>query len=543
MQPSAIRMSPGEIVQPLPSIVLATLVGWAGMVAGCTGCRGDHRSPPAPSVQSAQAAPAQPESDRSVSSPSVLTYHNGAGRSGHYVAPGLTWNRARTLHRDARFHATVDGHVYAQPLYWHPAGEASGMLVVATESNVVYALNATTGAQVWRRSLGTPAARGDLPCGNIDPLGITGTPAIDATRGAVYLDAVVNGGGGGVRHLLYGLSLRDGSVLPGWPVDVAQALSAKGESFTPRVQNERGALLILHDVLYVPYGGHWGDCGAYHGWVVGVSLRDPKQITAWRTRGRAGGIWAPGGVASDGTSLFVTTGNTMGVAQWSDGEAIIRLAPGLARSDQRRDFFAPANWQALDNQDGDLGGVAPLPLDVLASHGTRAMVLALGKDGKAYLADRNDLGGIGGAVVSLPVSNRSIRTSEATWTTHDGVSVAFQGAGAGCPNQGGGRSGVVALAIAGTPAPSVRVAWCASLDGAGAPVVTTSAGNADPIVWITGAEGDDRLHGFRGDTGEELFSGGGAAETMRGLRHFGTILVADGRLYVAGDGEVYAFIY
>ena len=63
----------------------------------------------------------------------------------------------------------------------------------------------------------------------------------------------------------------------------------------------------------------------------------------------------------------------------------------------------------------------------------------------------------------------------------------------------------------------------------------------DSIVWIVGAEGDNRLHGYRGDTGEPIFTGGGRDEAMRGLHHFQTLIVARDRLYVAGDGRVYAF--
>jgi hypothetical protein len=58
---------------------------------------------------------------------------------------------------------------------------------------------------------------------------------------------------------------------------------------------------------------------------------------------------------------------------------------------------------------------------------------------------------------------------------------------------------------------------------------------------MAGAEGDNRLHGFRGDNGRPVFAGGGEQDTMPGLRHFVTILAADGRLYVAGDGRLYAF--
>ena len=79
--------------------------------------------------------------------------------------------------------------------------------------------------------------------------------------------------------------------------------------------------------------------------------------------------------------------------------------------------------------------------------------------------------------------------------------------------------------------------WCAELNAQGAPIVTTSDETADPIVWIVGAEGDEKLHGFRGDNGQEVFKG----DPLPGLRHFVTILAAAGRLYVAGDGRIFAF--
>jgi hypothetical protein len=52
-------------------------------------------------------------------------------------------------------------------------------------------------------------------------------------------------------------------------------------------------------------------------------------------------------------------------------------------------------------------------------------------------------------------------------------------------------------------------------------------------------EGDNQLHGFRGDTGQPLFSG--PAQGMRGLRHFQTLIATEERLYVAADAAVYAF--
>ncbi|MGF6597955.1 hypothetical protein P3T23_002672 [Paraburkholderia sp. GAS448] len=466
---------------------------------------------------------------------SVPAYHHTGNRSGQYVVAGLTWQSAPRLHRDVRFDGTVEGHVYAQPLYWRPPGATGGLLIVATEANVVYALDAVTGHVVWRDALGTPAPAADLPCGNIHPLGITGTPVIDSATGALYLDALVVRQNE-PRHLVYALSLRDGSVLPGWPVDIAAGLQAKGMSFTPRLQNQRGALTLLDGRLFVPYGGHYGDCGDYHGWVVGLRRDTPAVFDGWATRGRKGGIWAPGGIATADGALFVSTGNTDGADSWADGEAVIHLAPDLHRSASQHDAFAPADWHELDEADLDLDGANPMPIDL---HGHR-LIVALGKDGKAYLLDRENLGGIGGALDVQQVSRGPIRAGPASYSTPDGVFVAFPGAGSACPG-GSDPNGLVVLRIGAASRGGLSTAWCANIDGAGSPITTTSDGSADRIVWIAGAEGDNRLHGFRGDSGQPVFVGGGPDDVMPGLRHFVTILAAEGKLYVAGDGKIYAF--
>src|SRR5262249_37644740 len=181
-------------------------------------------------------------------------------------------------------------------------------------------------------------------------LGVTGTPVIDDTTQTIYLAAMV-ADAAGPHHRVFALSLKDGSPLPGWPVDIAEALVARGQHFNGRDQNQRGALAILAGRVYFPYGGHYGDCRDYRGWVIGIGLRDSRDIVSWSTRGRGGGIWAPGGIASDGRSLFIATGNTIGVSTWSDGEAVFRLSPDLRRRDRPADFFAPTDWRTLDSRD------------------------------------------------------------------------------------------------------------------------------------------------------------------------------------------------
>jgi hypothetical protein len=348
--------------------------------------------------------------------------------------------------------------------------------------------------------------------------------------------------------------------LPGWPVDVAAALAAQGRPFIARDQNQRGALTILDGRVYVAYGGHFGDCGDYRGWVIGVNLRDPRDIVGWSTRARGGGIWGQGGIASDGQSLFVATGNTFAARQWSDGDAVIRLAPDLrpdsGHGDRPQDFFAPADWRALDTRDLDLGGSNPLLLNVPSGNGEQALVLALGKDRRAYLLDRHDLGGIGGSLLAETVATRSIITAPAAYPAPDGTLVAFQGHGLHCPIPRPDNNLTILKITAGVSlgsprdlsrrrpgsrgaGPAVATAWCGALRGRGSPIVTTTDGSAEPIVWLLGAEGDERLHGYRGDTGMPLYE----SAPLAGLHHFQTLIAVPGRLYVAADDRLYAFDY
>jgi hypothetical protein len=467
---------------------------------------------------------------------SVLQYHFSSDRAGNYVVPGLTLARARSMHLDGAFDGQVDGHVYAQPLQFNAAGR--NLLLVATENDTIDALDAGTGRLVWQKSLGHPVTSAMLPCGNIDPLGITGTPAIDQSLQAMYLDAMVTTGGG-PQHLIFGLSLKDGKVLTGFPVNVANALASRGLRFVSREQNQRGALLISHHMVYVPFGGHYGDCGNYHGWVVGVGLDDPQRVLAWSTSAAGGGIWAPGGVVSDGSSLFIATGNTFEASQWGGGEAVIRLGFNLKPPESTHDYFAPSNWRMLDRRDADLGSTAPMLLELNRSESSDHAIIALGKDGEAYLLDRNNLGGIGKQLTSLEVSSDEIKTAPAVYPAPDGGAfVAFPAKFIDCP-AGESEGTIGALKLTATPKPSISIAWCASINGGGTPIVTTTDGRSNPIVWMVGAKGDDRLHAFRGNDGQAILTE--PQVSLQGLRHFAPIVATTEHLFVPGDGRIYAF--
>ena len=441
---------------------------------------------------------------------SVLEHHGAPTRSGFYTSAGVAPGALHVAWKTA-----VDGKIYAQPLFLDVGGD--GALIAVTERNQVYALDAGTGAILWQRNLAAPVPLSSLPCGNIDPLGITGTPVVDASSRTLYLDAMTPG----PKHLVYALSVDDGSTRSGWPVDVSAAARSGGVAFDSSVQNQRAALALLGGEVYVAYGGHYGDCGEYHGWVVGISTGNPSQVGAWATPAQGGGIWGPGGIASDGTSIFVTTGNTFGATAWAGGEAVVRLGPGAVFSGAPADYFAPSNWQQLDDQDADLGGSG---VSIVGSR-----LVALGKDGKAYLVDKANMGGVGGAVASTQVSPSEIITGPASYSTSKGTYLVFRSEGQGCPS---GQSGdLVALAVKDS---SVSVAWCADAHGRGSPIATANGSGA--VVWTIGAQGDSRLHAYDGDTGAEL----GQSDAVGAVRAYQTPVAAKGRMYIGGDNAVYA---
>jgi len=302
----------------------------------------------------------------------VLQHHNHASRDGVYIEPRLTLTAAASIHLDPTFAPTYAGPVWGQPLYLDGVRGGRDLIFVATRLNHVLAFDAVTGQQVWDRALGTEAIRPSTGC-SPGPAGISGTPIIDGDARVLYVDALT--GGDVNKHLVFALDADTGATRPGWPVDVDATARFGTLAFDSRTQHQHGALALVGGILFIPYGGFPGDCGVYHGWVVGISTTDPTRVTAWATRTEGGGIWAPGGISSDGTSLYFATGNTRNPELWGDGEAVFKLPLSLAPSTNSTDFFVPASWLALDATDLDLGCTAPVLFDVPAASPSSLLVL------------------------------------------------------------------------------------------------------------------------------------------------------------------------
>jgi hypothetical protein len=316
------------------------------------------------------------------------------------------------------------------------------------------------------------------------------------------------------------------------------------------VQNQRGALLILDKTLYVPFGGRYGDCGDYNGWVVGLPLDKPSAIFGFATTAHGAGIWAPGGIASDGTSIYAATGNSKadggGVGStpgtWGHGNAVLRLLSKDLKNipqSQTKDFFAAENWSALDVSDSDIGGSGPIVFTAAGSTPSE-LIMALGKDGAAYLLDRANLGGMGGMLQRKMLTGGgfggAIIQAAAAYTTPSGTFVAFRAPTSvmGC---GTGTGVLSAIKVSGTP-PSMSVAWCAGSNGNSSPIVTSTDGMNETVVWYMAG---GKLLGFNGETGAQVYAGGAAGDTLGTFNKFQTPIAAKGRIFVAAGSTLHAF--
>ena len=326
---------------PVVALVLAA--------AGCAQGSGSRDAGPPATRTAPLAASGNPTSTWSTY-PRTNTRAGDAGSS----APWLTG----TLH--ARWTRNLDGAVYGQPVL---VGKTA---IAATENDTVYALNISTGATVWSHHLGTPVPRSSLPCGNIDPLGITGTPAYDVATGSVFVVAETTGG----VHTLYALNATTGATRWSRNLDTQSSRNKVAEQ-------QRSALLVTSGRVIVSFGGLAGDCGNYVGYITSTPTSGSGSTVSYAVpTQREAGMWAAGGqvVGSNGL-VYAASGNGAATSgTWDGSDSVISFHPtSLLRSS----LFHPSTWADDNAQDLDLGSLAPV------SVGTRIVIA--GKRGVVYL--------------------------------------------------------------------------------------------------------------------------------------------------------------
>ena len=406
------------------------------------------------------------------------TFGRDAARTG--AAAGV-----RTAGRlSISWQAGLDGAVYGQPLL------VGHLVIAATENDSVYALDASTGHVVWRAHVGTPVPLSALPCGDIDPLGITGTPVYDQGNGLVYAVAETSG----YRHVLVGVSVGSGAVR------VERVIPTPDGQ--PRYDQQRPALAVADGRVYVAFGGLYGDCGPYRGSVVGVPLSGSGPLISYVVpTAREGAIWGTAGpVTGPGGTLYVSVGNgSVSSTQFDGSDSVTALSPAL----QRTGIFAPTTWLADSEGDLDLGSTQP------ALTGT-GMLLALGKSGTAYLLDPARLGGVGGQVAQARVCRAYGAASVNDSTVYE-------------PCEGGGMA---AISVSGG---QIRVLWRGPASAWGSPVVGGGA------VWVADWSAG-RLYELNPATGAVRYS----LSLGTTLPHFASLSMSGSHAFLGTDDGVTA---
>ncbi|HET7543140.1 MAG TPA: hypothetical protein VFK05_24875 [Polyangiaceae bacterium] len=468
----------------------------------------------------------------------VLQRNNNASRDGLFVQAKFTKAAVPMMAADATFNtgAKFTGNVWASPLYLAPAAAGGkGLFFIVTTGNDVIAIDETSGATVWTKSIGTPAQANGVNCGNIHPLGILSTPVIDEKTRTIYVAGAVGDTSTIQKHVIMAYNADDGSAKAGWPVDTTGMMSGS-VSFTAPPQNQRSALSLVNGKVYVGYGGHIGDCGPYHGWIIAVDAADPTKKAGWATLGQGEAIWAAGGFASDGTNLFPVTGNHTGNSggdsrSTSDSEAVVRLSGMAEVTRNDMNMYFPTSWKTMDSSDADLGGSNSVLLQV----GSTNYVAAVAKDGNMYLLNPTNLGGQGGHVMTFKVSSggaMAVKTSPTAFKTAKGTHYVFStDSGAVCPGGAGGKSIVSVLLTAGSDGkPTAKSEWCSALTGAvTAPISTTTDGTANPLVWYVDS---GKLTAVDGEDGTKVFA---STDTCAGVRQWTSPIATKGRVVVGGD--------
>ncbi len=402
--------------------------GFLAAAAGCTGSSGNGNATPTGSAPPSM----------TLTSPD----YSGVGHPGtdwptyghDFARTGVAANVAPAGPLSVSWRAPLDGAVYGQPLL------VGSTVIAATENDSIYALDQATGKVLWRTNVGTPVPLASLPCGNIDPLGITGTPVYDAANGLVYAVAETIG----YHHVLIGLSATDGTVQVERDIPTPDG--------QPRYDQQRPGLAIEDGRVYVTFGGLDGDCGPYRGSVVGIPVSGSGSIVSYVVpTAREGAIWGTAGpvIGPDGT-LYVSVGNgSVSSTKFDGSDSVTALSPAL----RPVGIFAPSSWYDDSQHDLDLGSTQPA---LLAS----GMLLADGKSGTAYLIRAAHLGGVGGQVAQAPVC-----------PAYGGAAVAGSTVYEPCE-----QGGMAAISTAGN---KIRVLWRGPTNAWGSPVVGGGA------VWVT----------------------------------------------------------
>jgi len=359
----------------------------------------------------------------------TLTYHNDTFRTGqNNNEPALTTGNVNPTQFGKLFSYTVDGQIYADPL-WVPNltinGVSHNVVFVATQNDSVYAFDADNATlypnPLWHASFINPPGitaipRADIEKGlDISPqIGITATPVIDAVNGIIYVEARTLDTTGTPScpasiapqyfHYLHALSLTTGQEMAGSPAMICAQVPGIGYdnvggtvTFNPQRQNSRAGLLLLNGTVFMAFSS-LEDINPYHGWILGYTYSNNslQQTFVYNDtpNGNKGGIWhGGGGIPADASgNIYYSTGTGSFDNSVGGGISFVKVTPSGGQLTVT-DFFSPYNQNYLNVEaiNLDLSSSGPLLLPDQAGAVTHEALVA-GKTGTMYLVNRDNMG-------------------------------------------------------------------------------------------------------------------------------------------------------
>jgi hypothetical protein len=537
----------------------------------------------------------------------VLTYHNDTGNTGQNLGEtSLTPTNVNSSSFGKLFSTTVDGQVYAQPLVMTgvniTAGTQQGthdVVLVATEHDSLYAIDANTGSVLWHDVLlpskyggtVTTVPSGDVNSGDLTPeIGITATPVIDPSTNTIYLEEKtkeVTGGNNHYLHWLQALDVGSGAAKLGGPVLIADSsgdtyvsgptVNGSGANpsgapagkvaFDALRQMARPGLTLANGNVYLAYASH-GDNGPYHGWALGYSASTLAATAVFNTtpNGSNGGIWQSGtALAVDssgnlyletGNGTFETTLNSSGFPVNGDfGDSFVKLAVDTSSSASNQngnlngwglkaaDYFTPFNQANLNNGDVDLGSGGPFLLpDSAGSAAHPHLMVGSGKEGRIYLIDRDNMGHFSSTtdhvVQELPAV--TISGSFGTGAYFNGQIYYVGGSNIGNPNDVAKTFSITAAQLSTSPTSSGHDTF--GFPG-NSPSISAN-GSANGILWAVD-KGSNQLRAYNAaNLATELYTSAQApnnSDALGSAIKFAVPTVANSHVYVGTSNALVVY--
>jgi len=455
------------------------------------------------------------------------------------------------------FAAPTDGYVYAQPLYVPsvaiPDQGVHNVLYAASENDTIFAFDADSGMELFRKNLGPSVPARELTCKEMGPsIGITGTPVIDPKTRTLYVAArTYENGVNSFR--LHALDTATGNEKSGSPVLITATLPGRGGgsedgklTFDAANQLQRPGLLLLDGRVVVAFGSLC-DRGTFHGWLFLYDSSSLAQTAVFVTTpdGHHGGIWQAGGspaVDAAGNIYAISGDGEFDANQLGPdyGDTIMKLKLNESGKVMPDDYFTPYDQREMDVENSDLGSSGPMILpDQLGQHSH--LLFGASKGGAIYLLDRDDMGEYltsSNSQIVQCLSNlfsTKIHTSSGYWSNEAGQWIFISSV------EGKLESFSLSHGLL-SSIPDSETSMTFSYPGV-TPVISSN-GDSDGIVWA--------LENFSGvlrafsatDLTKELYNSNeaknGRDRAERGVQFYVPV-VANGKVYFGSRGHVYAY--